>query len=253
LVEPYGYILKPINTRELIGNIEMALYKHRMEKELRESENKFRSVIENSSDGITLVDEQGKLIEWNPAAEQISGLKRSELLGMSMNEVILRMVPETERTADRRERDKKQWKSLIDNEYAGELDYMKDVEIVTPSGEHKIVQTNGFAIKTVNGTLAGAIMRDVTERRKVEDALRDALKRERFLGDIIRQTTVMIGVFGLGGKRIMVNNATVNQTGYSEEELLNPDSGFNLPVPKLRDFEAEKLGQIHQTKKASRF
>lgn len=64
--EPFGYVVKPYDERELISNIEMAIYKHRMEKKLRESENKFRSVIENASDGIALINKQGLIIEWNP-------------------------------------------------------------------------------------------------------------------------------------------------------------------------------------------
>ncbi|MCK7519376.1 MAG: ATP-binding protein [Ignavibacteriales bacterium] len=47
-------MVKPFDERELIGNIEMAVYKHRMEKKLRESENKFRRVIEHASDGIAM-------------------------------------------------------------------------------------------------------------------------------------------------------------------------------------------------------
>jgi AmiR/NasT family two-component response regulator len=52
--EPFGYVVKPFDERELIGNIKMAVYKYRMEKKLRESENKFRRVIEHASDGIAM-------------------------------------------------------------------------------------------------------------------------------------------------------------------------------------------------------
>jgi PAS domain S-box-containing protein len=48
---------------------------------LRESEGKFRSVIEQSADGIVLSDERGIVVEWNRAQEQITGIKRTEALG----------------------------------------------------------------------------------------------------------------------------------------------------------------------------
>ncbi len=40
LAEPFGYILKPFDQRDLVSNIEMALYKHRLEHNLRASEQK---------------------------------------------------------------------------------------------------------------------------------------------------------------------------------------------------------------------
>ena len=51
------------------------------EKELRESENKFRSIIENSLDGIYLIDGQGLIIEWNPGIEKITLLTKKQVIG----------------------------------------------------------------------------------------------------------------------------------------------------------------------------
>jgi PAS domain S-box-containing protein len=248
--EPFGYVVKPFEERELISNIEMALHKHSMEKKLRASENKFRGVIENSSDAIALADDHGALIEWNPAAECITGLKRSEVLGLPQWEVILRMLPEHKKTTRMADALKDQWNRVVISGYANGLERMAEFEIQTPLGERKVIQTNGFVIDTEQGRLAGAIMRDFTERRKMEDALRDLLHREQLLGDIIRQTSLMIGVFGLDGTIIMVNNATIKQTGYSEMEFLDPEKEFNLTPPELRDGEAAKLEELRQTKEA---
>ncbi len=48
LAEPFSYLLKPFNARELDSNISIALYKHKMEKKLRESEARLRIVAENA-------------------------------------------------------------------------------------------------------------------------------------------------------------------------------------------------------------
>ena len=52
-----------------------------IDEALRESEQKFRSIVENSEDGISLIDDSGKIVEWNDSQEYITGLKREEVLG----------------------------------------------------------------------------------------------------------------------------------------------------------------------------
>ena len=65
LTGPYGFILKPFETRELRTNIEMALYKNNMENALRESEAKLVSVFNTISDGICISDLNGKILDVN--------------------------------------------------------------------------------------------------------------------------------------------------------------------------------------------
>ncbi len=71
---PFGYILKPFEERELTVHIEMALYKHRMERELQASEAKFRSIYEQAQIGIELYDDTGKLVDCNSACLDIFGI-----------------------------------------------------------------------------------------------------------------------------------------------------------------------------------
>jgi CheY-like chemotaxis protein len=46
VTEPFGYVLKPFEDREIQSAIEMAIYKHKMEQQLKESEEKYRNLIE---------------------------------------------------------------------------------------------------------------------------------------------------------------------------------------------------------------
>jgi PAS domain S-box-containing protein len=78
--EPFGYILKPFEERELVTNIEMALYKHRMERRLRESEQRFRALIENASDIIVVLRADGSIQYTSPAVKRFGGYEPEELV-----------------------------------------------------------------------------------------------------------------------------------------------------------------------------
>ena len=56
VTEPFGYLLKPFSDSELHSTIEMALYKHRTEKTLRESEKKYRNLFNNVKDAIFMME-----------------------------------------------------------------------------------------------------------------------------------------------------------------------------------------------------
>ena len=88
ITEPFGYILKPFEERELCKTIEMTLHKHVMEKKLRESEEHFRVLIENSSDLITVLDGDGSIRYESPSLERVLGYKPEELIGKNILEFV---------------------------------------------------------------------------------------------------------------------------------------------------------------------
>jgi diguanylate cyclase (GGDEF)-like protein/PAS domain S-box-containing protein len=187
LAEPFGYIVKPFNGREKIIAIEMALYKHGMEKKLRESENKFRSVIEHASDGIALIDTQGQIVEWNPAMEQITGLTRAEVIDQPIWKISFRMLPIGGKTAEASEAHALSWKAAIENGFAAK-NQMTEREIETPEGIRRVIQSNGFALETSQGAMAGVIMRDITDRKKMELAELD----QRRLAEALRDSAIAL-------------------------------------------------------------
>ena len=59
------------------------------EQALQDSEERFRSFVEESVQGIILLDEQGRIVEWNKANEHITGLTRAEVLGQLFVDVMM--------------------------------------------------------------------------------------------------------------------------------------------------------------------
>lgn len=87
LSNPYGYILKPFEDRELYAVIEMALYKRQMELLLNESEERFHGAFEYAAVGMALVSADGKIIQVNPALCSILGYSREQLLQFKTNDI----------------------------------------------------------------------------------------------------------------------------------------------------------------------
>lgn len=76
---PSAYILKPFKDSELRIAIELACSKYQVEKKLRASENKFRTLHETMKQGVIFQDAEGRIISVNPAAERILGLTEVDL------------------------------------------------------------------------------------------------------------------------------------------------------------------------------
>lgn len=241
LAEPFAYIFKPFEERELISNIEMALHKHDMVQKVRASEEKFRSVIQHSSDGIVLAGDQGNVIEWNLAAEQITGLERSTVIGQLLWEVVFRILPQERRLPSAQDALTAQWKEVVNSRYASGLDQLSELEIETPQGVRRIVQSNGFSIETSRGMLGGAIFRDITERKRADLELRK-------LSQAVGQSANVILITDIEGNIEYVNPKFVELSGYSPSEVI----GKNPRILNSGRHGADFYQNLWQTIKAGR-
>jgi signal transduction histidine kinase/DNA-binding response OmpR family regulator len=88
VTEPFGYIVKPFLGREIKANIEMALYKHRMENKLRNIERWFSQALEGNDEGIILADRDHRISVLNPVGETITAWPRELAAGRPLGEVL---------------------------------------------------------------------------------------------------------------------------------------------------------------------
>jgi len=79
--QPFGYIVKPFQEKEIRAAIECALYKKDMERQFRESEEKYRAVVDSAGDAIISADSHGNIISWNNAATHMFGHSADEAFG----------------------------------------------------------------------------------------------------------------------------------------------------------------------------
>lgn len=86
--EPYGYIIKPYEHHELKYALEMALYKSKSDKKLKESQVISKALLNASNDSVFLIDTEGRFLAVNSATAKRLGFKESELIGNKFKEYI---------------------------------------------------------------------------------------------------------------------------------------------------------------------
>lgn len=160
--------------------------RERAEQALRASELKFRSLIKQSSDWITLTDENGVIVEWNRGAELMTGLKREAVLGQNLWDIQFQLAPEEHHTPERYQQLKHMIKSLYDTHTAPWLGQPIESEIQRRDGTRRTIQAITFPIRLNEDFMAGAIIRDMTEKKEAEKALRNYSER---LEEMVEQRT----------------------------------------------------------------
>lgn len=110
-------------------------------------------------------------------------------------------------------------------------------------------------LKDQKGNVTGALSsaRDITEAKQAEQDLVDSLKREQFLGRIIRNASVAVSVGYPDGKLGTCNKAFQDLTGYNEDELKTIAWNTVLTPPEWAQHEAAHLEELHRTRRSVRY
>ncbi|WP_413162645.1 EAL domain-containing protein [Capilliphycus salinus ALCB114379] len=87
LTEPYGYLVKPFDERDLKTTIEIALYKHQIEQQLRDQSQWLSTILDSIADGVIATDKMGKINFMNPVAEQLTGWSCQEAIGKDIRDI----------------------------------------------------------------------------------------------------------------------------------------------------------------------
>jgi PAS domain S-box-containing protein len=158
-------------SRSSIGILQDITARKQVEEALRQSETKFRSIVEQLTEGFSLLDEEGRILEWNRAQENITGLKRDEVSGQYFWDVEQRvLLPEHHHA-----RYVRQHRALVERglKTGRSIFFQKPIEaiILNTRGQKIHVQQISFPMRTEKGFRIGSLLRDVTRQKEAEAQL----------------------------------------------------------------------------------
>ena len=165
LSQPYGYILKPFEERELSTTIEMALYKHQSDRQLREQREWLRVTLTSIGDAVITCGTDGLVNFINPVAEALTGWSIEEARERPVGEIFRLIDEQTRQPSEEpvalvlREG---RYKAL-GNHTA--LVNREGLEIPIDDSASPILDAGGRAIGVV------LVFHDVTEKRRAGEAL----------------------------------------------------------------------------------
>jgi diguanylate cyclase (GGDEF)-like protein/PAS domain S-box-containing protein len=180
---------KLLSNNQIIGLLRDITERKQTEQALIESEQKFRSLVEHSPDGIIVVDEHGRIMEWNHGQENITGLKQSQALGRQIWDIQAQLMPDDYGSRAGIEGLKQRMLEILHTGHGLGLNVPLEARIKLPDGTFRNVELVMYSYKSKLGYRVGSIARDITKRKQVEmlleylamhDALTDLPNRQLF-------------------------------------------------------------------------
>ena len=172
----------------------------------RSGEERFRSVVEQSADGIVISDANGLIVEWNRAQEVITRLQRREVVGRTMWEVLASLIPGDLYEPQRSEQIERTIRTLLRRGKAAESREPAHW-VGLPGGEPKMVSVRSYSVMTNGKNTVVSYFSDVTalhkaeeDKRRMEQYLQQAQKLESLgslAGGIAHDfNNLLMGVYG---------------------------------------------------------
>ncbi len=224
--EPFGFIHKPFDTRELRTTLEIALYKHSLEKKLLESERKYRSMMEAITDPIYICSPDHYIEYMNPSMIRLIGRDAT-------GELCHKALYNLEKPCEWCAADKIKAGLPVRTEFFDPL-------------RGSTYRISNVPITNSDGSISHmSILTDITEQKKAARALQESQERYKRLVESV--TDYIYTVTIEDGKVVSTRHgpACVTVTGYSSEDYqADPDLWYKMvhieDRPKVLE-QAERL------------
>jgi PAS domain S-box-containing protein len=157
--EPYAFLVKPVTQKELMACLEVVQHRHKMDRKLRESEERYRSIVENINDALVIHDFRGKIIDVNDNCCKMFGYTRDELIGVN---VALFSSPEALCYQTERITEIQQTPSLV-----------FETRCTGKDGMHIPIEVSARVVSRESTGVTQCFLRDISERKKQEKRIRE--------------------------------------------------------------------------------
>ncbi|UCE13640.1 MAG: PAS domain S-box protein, partial [Candidatus Heimdallarchaeota archaeon] len=213
---------------------------------LIDSEEKHRKIVEGSIEGIIILDQEGIILDWNPAATTITGFSAEQTLGQTIWQIMMQLnpteiIPSMEEQEDRLVIHEK-FQNLLQQEMSDFSDFFEYRITNIKDGLNRILETIGFIIEHSKGDRIAVVMRDITPKRLAEEETRSYASRFQSL---IEQTPIGVWVTDVTDERTTyVNDSVAKLLGYSLNEMIGvPVTDFVTAedASRLKEITAQRM------------
>lgn len=213
--------------QHVAGQVGQLLLRKQAEEELRESEGKYRHLVENINEVIYVMDMDGRVTYVSPTVESFLGYHPSEIVGQDFREFIYE--PDLPRLAQG-----------VQSVLAGRST-SNEYRALTRSGQLRWLRTSSQPVLAQDRVVGlQGMLEDITERRLAQEALRDSEEKFRILAE---QSPNMIFI-NQGGRVVYANRRAEEVMGFSRDEFFAPDFDLlTLIAPEYRDLVRSSFGR----------
>jgi len=209
--EPYGYMTKPFNDRELHIAIEISIYKKEAENKIRKMERWFATVLKSIGDAVITSDKKRQVTFMNAVAEKLTGWSQEDALGKKLTKVL------NIKEKDLGDLEKHLVEKVITE--GRDINLIEDCILIGKDGVEIPLSNSAAPINEENGEISGSVLifRDMTASKLAEQ---EKLKLQERLNRAEKMES--LGILA-GGVAHDLNNVLGVILGYAELLLLKTD------------------------------
>ncbi|MBI3260631.1 MAG: PAS domain S-box protein, partial [Ignavibacteriae bacterium] len=232
ITEPYGFILKPFDEREIQTTLEMAFFRYKTDQELRESRRWLATTLQSIGDAVIATDELGNVKFMNSIAEKLTEWTQTEAIGKPLPEIFVIVNDST--------RDSVINPVEIVLKEGRTVGLANHTVLISKEGrEYNIDDAAAPIYNNSKDSIIGVVLtfRDITEKYKAEAELEASEKRFRSL---IENSEDMITLVDGSGSIVYGSPAVERILGFSFEEYKSK-VGFDFIHPDDRELSTQKF------------
>ena len=206
------------------------------ERALRESELKYRSILEHTAEGITVVNETGDIVEWNEGAEKLTGISRVKAIGRKIWNVQHEVNEEGNQTPQRLEYLQRTTEEALRTGKGSWVGQTMDYLLHREDGETRYIQQTASAIPIGQSFILVSTICDITERKRLEE--------ERLKTDKLESVGLLAGGIAHDFNNILVSilgNISLAKLCTDDDELLGILSDAETASFRARDLTYQLL------------